>query len=176
MIPPKLATAIIQSKEGIPLPSYLEVILMLIAFEVLLEAGMRLPKSVGQAVSIVGALVVGQAAITAKMLSPGVVIVVAAAGIMGFVIPSQDFANSLRVCRLILVGFSIMSGLYGLSVGVILILYHLADMEIFGVPYLSPFVSNEGKGMLNDTLIRVPWRKMKERPANIDPQDSDRQA
>ncbi len=176
MIPPKLAAAIIQSKEGIPLPSFLEVILMLIAFEVLLEAGMRLPKSVGQAVSIVGALVVGQAAISAKMLSPGVVIVVAAAGIMGFVIPSQDFANSLRVCRLILVGFSITSGLYGLSIGVILILYHLADMEIFGVPYLSPFVSNEGKGILNDTLFRIPWRKMKERPANIGPQDQDRQA
>jgi len=176
MIPPKLATAIIQSKEGIPLPSYLEVILMLIAFEVLLEAGMRLPKSVGQAVSIVGALVVGQAAITAKMLSPGVVIVVAAAGIMGFVIPSQDFANSLRVCRLILVGFSITSGLYGLSIGVILIIYHLSDMEVFGVPYLSPFVSTDGKGMLNDTIFRIPWRKMKKRPANISPQGQNRQA
>jgi len=176
MIPTKLAAALIQTKEGIPFPSYFEVILMLIAFEVLLEAGMRLPKSVGQAVSIVGALVVGQAAIAARLLSPGVVIVVAAAGIMGFVIPSQDFANSLRVCRLILVGFAITSGLYGVSVGVILITYHLSGMEIFGVPYLSPFVSNEGKGMLNDTLIRVPWRKMKERPGNISPNDPDRQA
>ena len=175
MIPTKLAAAIIQSKEGVPFPSYLEVLLMLAAFEVLMEAGMRLPKSVGQAVSIVGALVVGQAAISAKILSPGVVIVIAAAGITGFVIPSQDFSNSMRVCRFLLVCCSITSGLYGLSIGAIVILYHLCNLEVLGVPYLSPLVSSEGKGMFNDTAIRKPWQKMKERPNNISPEDSVRQ-
>ncbi len=175
MIPTKLAMAIIASKEGVPFPSYIEVILMLGAFEVLLEAGMRLPKSVGQAVSIVGALVVGQAAISAKILSPGVVIVIAAAGITGFVIPSQDFSNTIRVCRLILVGCSITSGLYGVSIGSIVILYHLCGLEVLGVPYLSPFVSSEGKGMINDTIIRKLWTKQKERPSNIYPKDSIRQ-
>ncbi|PKM72171.1 MAG: spore germination protein [Firmicutes bacterium HGW-Firmicutes-16] len=175
MIPTKLAMAIIASKEGVPFPSYIEVLLMLGAFEVLLEAGMRLPKSVGQAVSIVGALVVGQAAISAKILSPGVVIIIAAAGITGFVIPSQDFSNTIRVCRLILVVCSITSGLYGVSIGSIVILYHLCDLEVLGVPYLSPFVSNEGKGMLNDTIIRKLWLKQKERPSNIYPEDSIRQ-
>lgn len=175
MIPTALAGALIQTKEGIPFDSYLEVLMMLVAFEVLLEAGMRLPKSVGQAVSIVGALVVGQAAITAKILSPGVVIIIAAAGIAGFTIPSQDFANTVRVLRLILVLCAMTSGLYGLSVGLIVILYHLCSIEVFGVPYLSPFVSNEGKEMLNDTLFRKPWRKMKVRPGNISPEDATRQ-
>lgn len=175
MIPTKLASAIIQSKEGVPFPSYLEVLLMLAAFEVLMEAGMRLPKSVGQAVSVVGALVVGQAAISAKILSPGVVIVVAAAGITGFVIPSQDFSNSIRVCRFILVCGAITSGLYGASVAAIIILYHLCNLEVLGVPYLSPFVSSEGKGMFNDTIIRKPWSKLKTRPSNISPEDSVRQ-
>ena len=176
MIPPTLAGALIQTKEGIPFDSYFEVLMMLIAFEVLLEAGMRLPKSIGQAVSIVGALVVGQAAISAKILSPGVVIIIAAAGIAGFVIPSQDFANTLRVCRFILVFCSITSGLFGVSIGLIVMLYHLCTIEVFGVPYLSPFTSNDGKDMLNDTLIRKPWRKMKVRPENIAPEDSIRQA
>lgn len=176
MIPPTLAGALIQTKEGIPFDSYFEVLMMLIAFEVLLEAGMRLPKSIGQAVSIVGALVVGQAAIAAKILSPGVVIVIAAAGISGFAIPSQDFANTIRVCRLILVLCSITSGLYGICIGLVVMQYHLCTVEVFGVPYLSPFASNEGKEMLNDTLIRKPWRKIKLRPGNIAPEDSVRQA
>ena len=175
MIPTKLAVAIIQSKEGVPFPSYIEVILMLGAFEVLLEAGMRLPKSVGQAVSIVGALVVGQAAISARILSPGVVIVIAAAGITGFVIPSQDFSNTIRVLRLLLVGCSITSGLYGVSIGFIIITYYLCGLEVLGVPYLSPFVANEGKGMMNDTIIRKMWAKLKVRPNNIYPEDSTRQ-
>jgi len=175
MIPTALAGTIIQTKEGIPFDSYLEVLMMLVAFEVLLEAGMRLPKSVGQAVSIVGALVVGQAAISAKILSPGVVIVVAAAGIAGFASPSQDFANTIRVLRLVLVFCSMSSGLYGIGIGLTLILYHLCDIEVFGVPYMSPFASNEGKEMLNDTIIRKPWRKMKIRPGNIAPEDAIRQ-
>jgi spore germination protein KA len=113
MIPTELAVSIIESKEGVPFPTFLEVVLMLIAFEVLLEAGLRLPKAIGQAVSIVGALVVGEAAITAKMLSPGVVIVIAAAGITGFVIPIQDMSNAIRLCRLALVFFSILGACSG---------------------------------------------------------------
>ncbi len=175
MIPTKLAISIVQNKEGIPFPTFIEVVLMLLAFEVLLEAGLRLPKAIGQSVSIIGALVVGDAAITAKILSPGVVIVIAAAGITGFIIPSQDMSNTIRLCRFLLVGFSIIGGLYGVSIGLILIVYHLCTLEVFGVPYLSPFVANEGKKILTDTLIRIPWFKMKNRPQNISPEDVNRQ-
>ena len=175
MIPTNLAVSIIQNKEGVPFPTFIEVMLMLLAFEVLLEAGLRLPTTIGQSVSIIGALVVGDAAITAKLLSPGVVIVIAVAGITGFVVPSQDMANTIRICRLFLVLCSTMGGLFGVSIGLILIIYHLCTLEIFGVPYLSPFVSNDGKEMFNDTLIRIPWFKTKKRPRNISPVDSKRQ-
>lgn len=175
MIPTKLAVAIIESKKAVPFPTFIEVLLMLLAFEILLEAGLRLPKSIGQTVSIIGALVVGDAAITAKILSPGVVIVIATAGITGFVIPSQDLANSIRICRVLLVFCSMFGGLFGISVGLIAILYHLCTLEIFGCPYLSPFVGNEGKQMFHDTIIRVSWVRQKIRPQNIRPEDSVRQ-
>lgn len=175
MIPTELVLSIIKNKQGVPFPTFIEVVLMLIAFEVLLEAGLRLPKSTGQAVSIVGALVIGDAAISAKILSPGVVIIIAAAGITGFVIPSQDMSNTVRILRFILVITSIIGGLFGVSIGLILILYHLCTLEAFGVPYLSPFAANEGKQMIEDTILRFPWFKLKNRPQNISPIDSKRQ-
>jgi spore germination protein KA len=172
MIPTELAVSIIESKKGVPFSTFIEVIMMLLAFEVLLEAGLRLPKAVGQAVSIVGALVVGEAAITAKILSPGVVIIISTAGITGFVIPSQDMSNAIRLLRFVLVVFSVLGGLFGISIGLIIILYHLCSIEVFGVPYMSPFVSMEGKGIFEDTLFRQQWSKAKKRPPNISTKDS----
>lgn len=175
MIPTELAISIIASKQGVPFPTYLEVLLMLAAFEVLLEAGLRLPKAIGQTVSIVGALVIGQAAIAANMLSPGVVIVISSAGITGFVIPSQDLSNTIRLCRTILVILSIIGGLFTVSLGLICILYHLCSLEILGVPYFSPFAANEGRGMLKDTIFRQPWFNSKRRPSNLSTKDNTRQ-
>ncbi|HBN83403.1 MAG TPA: spore germination protein [Clostridiales bacterium] len=171
MIPSELASSIIESKQGVPFSTFIEVVMMLLAFEVLLEAGLRLPMAVGQAVSIVGALVIGEAAITANILSPGVVIIIATAGITGFVIPSQDMSNAIRLIRMVLVFFSVLGGLFGVSIGLILLLYHLCSIEIFGVPYLSPFVSTEGKGMFDDTIVRRKWDTLNKRPENISPRD-----
>ncbi len=175
MIPTKLAMSIIESKKTVPFPTVIEVLLMLLAFEILLEAGLRLPKSIGQTVSIIGALVVGDAAITAKILSPGVVIVIATAGITGFVIPSQDLANTVRILRLLLVFCSLFGGLFGIGVGIIAILYHLCTLEFFGMPYLSPFVAGEGRRMFHDTVVRASWLKQKIRPRSVRPEDSVRQ-
>jgi spore germination protein KA len=175
MLPSELVVAIVTSKQGVPFPTFIEVLLMLFAFEVLLEAGLRLPRAIGQAVSIVGAVVVGQAAITAKILSPGVVIVIAAAGITGFVLPSQDLSNTVRVCRILLVLCSIVSGLFGVIVGLIVILYHLCTLEVFDTPYMSPFVANEGEEMFNDTVVRRAWFYMKKRPKNVGAGDVKRQ-
>lgn len=172
MIPTKLAISIIRSKQGVPLPTYLEVVLMLVAFEILLEAGLRLPKAIGQAVSIVGALVVGEAAIAASILSPAIVIIISTAGIAGFVIPSQDLSNVVRLCRLILVFLSITSGLFGVTIGLIVLLYHICGIEVFGVPYMSPISANEGKDIFDDTLIRNSWQKRNERPSNIASKDN----
>ncbi|MDR1329614.1 MAG: spore germination protein, partial [Oscillospiraceae bacterium] len=171
MIPTKLAVSIISSKQGAPFPTYMEVALMLLAFEVLLEAGLRLPRAVGQAVSIVGALVVGQAAITANILSPGVVIVISAAGITGFVVPSQDLSNASRAFRLVLVALASIGGLFTTTLGLILIMYNMCTIEIFGTPYLSPLAGNEGRHMLDDTVTRRAWAFKRERPSDISPED-----
>jgi spore germination protein KA len=171
MIPTKLVVAIIASKRGVPFPSYLEAILMLVALEILLEAGARLPQAVGQTVGIVGALVIGQAAITAHILSPGVVIVVSSAGIAGFVVPNQDLSIAVRTCRMLLVLLTSLAGLFGLSVGLVVILYHLCSIEVFGTPYLSPAGGAEWKRLLSDTIVRQEWYKQNVRPPHIHPED-----
>lgn len=176
MIPTRLAITIISSKQNVAFPVFIEVLLMLLAFEVLLEAGLRMPMAIGQSVSIIGALVVGDAAIRAGILSPGVVIIIAAAGITGFVIPSTSFANSIRILRIALVLLTSVGGLFTLSIGLILILYHLCDLESYNVPFLSPLNANEGKQMFNDTIIRLPWKYLKKRPQNISSIKSDRQS
>lgn len=175
MIPTKLSTAIIMSEQGVPFPIFMEVIIILLSFEVLLEAGLRLPTAIGQAVSIVGALVVGQAAISASMASPGVVIVIAAAGITGFAVPSQDLSHFIRLCRLALVVASTIGGLFTVTLGLIILLYHACSVTVLGVPYLAPVVSTDNKGLFRDSVIRLGWAKLKERPVHLYTQDTKRQ-
>jgi len=164
MIPTVLAVSIIRSKAEVPFPTVTSIIGMLIAFEMLLEAGIRLPRAIGQAVSIIGALVVGQAAAQAKLISPVVVIIIAVTGIAGFIIPSQDLNNGIRILRMIFVLCASIAGLYGLSLAFIILIYQLNTIETFGVPYLSPFAPSEVKQAANDALIRMPLPLMTKRP------------
>lgn len=159
MLPTELALSIIKSKEGVPFTSILEIIFMLLAFEMLIEAGARLPKLIGQTISIVGGLIVGEAAVNAKFTSPAVVVVVAIAGITGFLVPNQDLSNSFRIIRILLVAVAGIMGVYGLSLGLILVIYYLAKKESFGVPYLVPFTSNSFKNLTKDTIFRGPMTK-----------------
>ena len=99
MLPTKLMQSIIRSKQSVPFPTAVEVLLMLISFELLQEAGLRLPDPIGETVSIIGALIVGQSAVEAKVVSPVVIIVVAIAGIAGYTMPNQDMGAALRLCR-----------------------------------------------------------------------------
>lgn len=174
MIPTDLALAIAASEAGVPFPTFVEVMMMLIAFEILIEAGIRLPRTIGNAVSILGALVVGEAAVSAKLVSPGVVIIVALAGIATFTMPNQDLSNALRLWRFLLVIFSSIAGLVGLSVGSLLLLFHLCTIETFGVPYLIPFVSHEGTEY-KDTIFRFPLYLNKYRPDELKVQNKRRQ-
>jgi spore germination protein KA len=167
MIPTVLAITIIRSKAEVPFPTSTSVFFMLLAFEVLVEAGLRLPRTIGQTISIVGALVVGQAAVQAKIISPVVVVIIAISGMAGLTMPNQDFLNALRICRLLFAICATLAGLYGLSIGFLLLSYHLNTLETFGVPYFSPFVANEGRDIANDTLIRVPLHLMKKRPSSL---------
>ena len=167
MIPLGLAITIIKSKSSVPFPTFIEVLLMLFILELIIEAGLRLPKTIGQAVSIVGAVVVGQAAVSAKIISSGIIVIIALTAIAGFTMPTQDFANAVRIWRFILVLCSSVGGLFGLTIGLLVMGHHLSRIETFGVPYMSPYEANEGKNILEDTIFRLPLFIMKKRRSSL---------
>lgn len=139
MIPLELLEAIIESKQSVPFSTAAEVLGLLLAFELLQEAGIHLPQSVGQSVSIIGGIVVGTAAVEASLISPAALIAVSLSGICGFALPSRDFAQAARLFRF---GFAILgafAGLFGVTVGFIAMLIHLAGLTSLDVPYLMPF-------------------------------------
>ena len=139
MIPTKLLLSIIESKAQVPFPTLFEVLGLLVSFEILQEAGIHLPQSMGQTVSIIGGLVVGSAAVEAKIISPAALIVVAVAGICGYAIPGREVANAVRVWRFVLTVCSAVAGLFGFTVGLIALLLHLGSLQSFGRSYLHPF-------------------------------------
>ena len=151
-----ISLSIIKSKQDVPLSAIQEVIFLTLAFEVLMEAGIRMPKTIGQAVPIIGGLIIGDAAVSAKILSPLVVIIAAMTGITGFMIPNQDFFNSIRICRYIFIFCAIAGGFFGLAFAAIGFIYYLCTVESFGVPYFAPFTANEGKSYFADTFFRKP--------------------
>lgn len=167
MIPLPLAESIISAKDDVPFGTLFEAVMLLLAFEIIQEAGLRLPGNLGQTVSILGGLVVGSAAVEAKILSPAVLIVVAAAGIAGYTIPSQDFAGGVRLWRLLLTLAGGVAGLLGVSLAGAVLVGHLAGLTCFGVPYLAPFAAG-GTGPVEDhPLFRVPIPRVKLRPASL---------
>jgi len=161
MLPPALFMTMAASGEGLPFPALIEALGMGITFEILREAGVRLPRPVGQAVSIVGALVIGETAVSAGLISPAMVIVVALTAISSFVAPALTDASSL--VRVILTLLSGVSGLYGIILGIAGILTHLCSLRSFGVPYTSPLAPTTFSD-LKDVFIRVPWWAMSTRP------------
>ncbi|MFF2483550.1 spore germination protein [Paenibacillus sp. NPDC058071] len=163
MIPTTLLLTISRSREQIPFPALFEALLMEITFEALREAGIRLPKQVGAAVSIVGALVIGQAAISAGIVSSPMVMVVAITGVASFLIPNYSFSLALRLIRFPIMFCAGILGLYGVVLGGLLVLIHLLSLRSFGVPYMSPLAPMEWD-QLKDTLIRAPRRAMTTRP------------
>lgn len=138
LLPLKLLLSVIRAKEQVPFSTAGEVLAMLFSFELLQEAGIRLPESVGQTVSIIGALIVGQCAVEAKVLSPIVIIVVAAAGIAGYTLPSQELAAAVRLWRPVLVALAAALGLFGVAAALLAMLLRLGRTENMGVSCLYP--------------------------------------
>jgi len=167
MIPLKLAQSINAAKAGVPFTTFFEVLVMLVAFEVIQEAGLRLPGPIGQTVSILGGLVVGSAAVEAKIVSPAVLIVVAVAGIAGYTVPDQDFAGALRLWRFGLAAAAALAGAAGLTLGGMALVCHLAGLESFGVAYLTPFAANAGEQVEGHAVLRRPLRRSVLRPAAL---------
>ena len=158
MIPYKLLQNVIDSKQSVPFSTAAETLGMLLSFELLQEAGIRLPDPVGQTVSVIGALIVGQSAVEAKVLSPIVIIVVAMAGIAGYAQPSQELGAAIRLWRVALVLGAVVLGLYGVMAGLMLLLWQLCDTENLGVSYLSPLTDSR-PGSLRRAFLRPPLRK-----------------
>lgn len=163
MIPTPLALSVAGGREGTPLPTLLEVLGMEITFEIIQEAGLRLPRAIGQTVSIVGALVIGEAAVQAGLVSPSTVIVIATAGITGFAIPSFSASLSIRLVRMPLLLLSGTLGVFGFIMGTSILALHLCSLRSFGVPFLSP-VAPLRRMEQQDTLVRFPTWKLNRRP------------
>lgn len=169
-IPVKLALSIAAAKQDVPFSTIFEVLTMLLAFEVVQEAGLRFPGPVGATVSILGGLVVGNAAVEAHIVSPAVLIAVAIAGVAGYTVPGQDLSNALRLFRFLLAILASLGGLFGLAAGWGFLVLHLADLESFGVPYLAPFTAGAGVHLSEPSLIRapLPWCKWRSGASNTD--------
>lgn len=170
MIPTKLLISIIDAKKDVPFSSAIEIIAMLAAFAMLQEAGLRLPDPVGDTVSIIGALIVGQSAVEARLVSPIAIIIVAVSGIACYTLPSQDLGSAIRAARLFLLLAAIVCGLYGVGIGCCLLLLHLSGIDSFSVNYTAPVSS--GRGVLSlffgnaphdrrfrDPLLKTPDRR-----------------
>lgn len=164
MIPVTLALGIAGSREGIPFPAFVEALILEVSFELLREAGLRLPRPVGQAVSIVGGLVIGDAAVRAGLVAPPMVVVVASTGIASFSIPAFNVAVTFRLLRFANLVIGAFAGLPGLALSGLALLCHMASLRSFGVPYLSPLTPGDVRGW-KDTLLRAPWWALRQRPA-----------
>jgi len=164
MIPTPLLLSISAAREGVPFPTIVEALFMLLAFEILRESGIRLPKPIGATISFVGALILGQAAVEAKFVSAPIVIITALTGISNFLVPKM--IGALIVVRLIFLLLSAFLGLYGYIFGVIGLFIHLMSMRSFGIPYMLDIGELKMQD-IKDTAIRAPWWVMHLRPKLI---------
>lgn len=173
MLPSKLAFSIAATREGVPFPAVVEAFLMLVTMEILQEAGSRLPKPIGQTVGIVGGLVIGDAAVSAGIVSPIMVIVVAITAIATFTVPAYNFGMAFRIIRYAFMVLAATFGFFGIILAYICVNIHLVNLKSFGVPYTVPF-SPSFYGDWKDLVFRLPHTTMRKRPVYTDPQDNKR--
>jgi spore germination protein KA len=174
MLPTPLILSISSQREGIPFPAVIEILLLEFAVEVLRQASVLVPKIIGPAISIIGVLVVGQAAVMAGLVSNASVIIVAFGAIASFATPIYSMGIAIRLLRLPIILLAAALGLFGLAMGLWAILIHLTALRSFGVPYLQPLAPVVTSD-LKDALIRLPWWAMRTRPALTDVQNVTRQ-
>lgn len=174
IIPTKLAYSIAASREGVPFPAFVETLIMEIALAFLIEAVVRLPKAIGSTIGIVGGLIIGQAAVSAGIVSPIMIIIVSITAIASFITPNYEVSSALRLARFFLIVAASIIGLYGIALGLIIILIHLVKLKSFGVPYMAPLVHPHGRDF-KDVFIRAPLKNFKTRPEFMEPEDKIRQ-
>lgn len=169
VVPDELAITMKNSIIGIPFPPLIEAMLMEITIELIREAGVRLPKPIGQTIGIVGGLVIGDAVVQAGLISNVQVIVVAVTAVASFVLPSFEMTSTIRMLRFPLMFMASMFGFIGISFGLAIMLMNLCRLESLGVPYLSPVAPFNWQD-LKDTVVRLPMWMYKNRPVYLNPQ------
>ncbi|WP_342046229.1 spore germination protein [Bacillus sp. OTU530] len=166
MLPTQLLISLAAQREGVPFPAFVEACVMEVTFEILREAGIRMPRPMGQATSIVGALVIGQSAVEAGFISAAMVIVVSVTAISNFVFPAYDMAISVRMLRFVMMMFAASFGLFGITMALLALVLHLCSLRSFGVPYMSAFAPFDRAGQ-KDMIMRAPLWSMRKRPSML---------
>ncbi|TMV45522.1 spore germination protein [Paenibacillus mesophilus] len=171
-IPFRLMATISMARIGLPLSIQMEMFLLLLLLEIFREAGVRLPSSIGQTLTVVGGFIVGDAAIRAGLVSPAVVVVGSITAVSTATLVNQSMGTMISVIRLAIFIISSVIGMYGFILGLILVVYYMSKLKSFGVPYWSPLSPPIFKDMLR-SHIRLPWSQMKSRPHVLNPIDPD---
>lgn len=166
ILPTPLLLAFQEARMGMPFPAVLEVFLMEMSFELLREAGVRLPGTMGNTIGIVGGLIIGQAAVEANLVSPIIVIIVAFTALCSFAVPNEEFAFSFRILKFVFIALCAWVGYFGFLLGIMAVLIHLSRLKSFGIAYLSPFAGAKQKGYIDtkDSIVRFPLRMLTKRP------------
>jgi spore germination protein KA len=175
MLPTSLLINLSAQRENVPIPTLFEAIVMELMFEVIREAGIRAPRVLSTAITIVGAIVLGQTAVRAGLVTPAMVIVVAITALSSFVNPSYELAIAARLIRFAMMILAATFGLLGITLGLIVMVSHMNSLSSFGVPYLAPFAPLNLKAW-KDTVIRFPIWLIRKRPDEIHPLKKNRMA
>lgn len=172
-IPTELLLSITAARAQVPFPTFLEILLMEFSFELIREGGLRIPGILGSTLGIVGAIILGQAAVSAKIVSPIMVIVIAVTGLASYGIPDYRLSSAFRLLRLVFIVLSMSMGLVGMTCGFLVFTALLCSMKSFGMPYLAPVAPKTTPG--GDIILRMPGHKQEKRPDELNPQDVNRQ-
>lgn len=172
-IPTDLLLSIIAARSSVPFPTIIEIMLMEISFELIREGGLRIPGILGSTIGIVGALILGQAAVAAKIASPIMVIVIAVTGLASYSIPDYRLASALRLSRLAFIALAFFMGLVGIASGFMVLITVLCSMKSFGMSYMAPLAPKTMPG--GDLVFRIPVYKQQRRPDEVNSQDYQRQ-
>jgi spore germination protein KA len=172
MLPASLLISLAAQREGVPFPAFIEALIMEITFEILREAGLRMPRAIGQAVSVVGTLVIGQAAVEAGIVSAAMVIVVSITAISTFTVPAYSMSIPIRILRFVFMVVAASFGLFGIIMGFFVLLLHLCALRSFGEPFMAPLSPYKQTDM-QDTLFRLPrWLVFKRPDTSLDAESS----
>lgn len=173
MIPTELLIAIAKARENVPFPTIVEIILMELSFELIREAGIRIPGIIGNTIGIIGALIIGQAAVQADLVSPVLIIIIAVTGLGNFAIPDYSLGLGIRICRILFITSGALLGFYGISLMLVILASLLLDIKSFGVDFCSPLAPKLRKSY--DMFIRYPVWKQEFRPDELNPKETRKQ-